>query len=856
MWFGLNDIQCTCTKLGCANELFEMDGNTHPGRLFSRKNYASHVAAGDKLLGPPPSPQASKQQALKSNQTSFISASQNPANFLMDESTPRASSSRLTVPCQQSILGRKRGRSPEDAGAGEELRMPQRRRTGPRHVETTSTSVPLLTFSSLPFKTPLSLVQSISSTQSMLHVLDDYLNHNKSEKTCRKMLEMERLKVQTALNSEGSINSRIWTEIPKSIEKALKIFDLVVPIVELVCCPICFTMHGTNKPPHKQAHQSHCTNLRFPSKTSAKPKITCRARLYKTPTPPSNTYKPHRLFFHQRLTEWLARMMSFKTFELSLEGSISRKKRKDGKMSDIWDGSMWRSFKLDGKIYTQSSGNLVFGFFCDWFNPYGKQSARHISVGILLMVCFNLPPDIRYDTHNLFLYGMIPGPREPTSEQMEPFLSPLIDELKTLSTGIYFSETSLYPQGRLIRAVCWPLIADVPAMKKVSGFSSHSSTNFCSKCYITLEDINDVNLNTYKCRTSRSHRQEVQLWLEAPTAKKRNERLIEDGVRYTVFSELPYWQPIEFPTVDPMHCLILGLLRDLSTQYFQIATAGKHLQTELDNRDLRGDYSDESAPPEQINTPQSITPSNEQSDTSNNSSYRSHYPRTVKYNTHSSNKTHTSNNTRSSNNTKSSNTESQRSTSTIQGEPGPALTPHELSILHQCIKTTKVPSWLTRVPTQIGMARCGTPKAAEWLTLYSIYMVLSLIPYLDNSEPNSASAKIHKAICSATQIVNISTSRVVKEQDLQMYSHLLVDYRTHLQKSWPAIRSKQNLHYAQHLPEQCRRYGPLPITSSWFGERTIGTLVQTPKNKNQSMLYLSSSLAHLITDNFCMNFMK
>lgn len=460
------------------------------------------------------------------------------------------------------------------------------------------------------------------------------------------------------------------------------------------------------------------------------------------------------------------------------------------------------------------------------------------------MICFNLPPDIRYRTQNMLIFGITPGPREPNSDQLQPCLAPLIEELQTLSNGVHFTPTSLHPRGRTIRVVVWPLIADVPAMQKVSGFSSHSSTNFCSICYITLDDINVVNHRLFKLRNPRSHKSELQKWILAPNANKRKEALKQDGVRYTIFSELPYWHPTHFPTIDIMHCLVLGLLRDLSTAYLQIATAGKTLQTECDKREMRGEYSDDPIPYNSVgdnpakseismnSEPEPASRSDQSPSVNQESSDRSHYPCLAK----------------SKSSTIGSHEPSEQSTNTPKSEgsdetvteppSGPSLTPHELEIIHKCIKTTCVPSWLTRVPHQIGMARCGTPKAAEWLTLYSIYMVVSLIPHLHNSEPNSTLAKLHKAILLATQIINIAFSRALKHQDLEAYSKLLLDYRTHLRVEWPAIQSKPNIHYAQHIPEQARRYGPPSYTASWCGERTIGTLVQTPKNKHQSK-YLS-----------------
>ncbi|EGG06210.1 uncharacterized protein MELLADRAFT_106895 [Melampsora larici-populina 98AG31] len=78
-------------------------------------------------------------------------------------------------------------------------------------------------------------------------------------------------------------------------------------------------------------------------------------------------------------------------------------------------------------------------------------------------------------------------------------------------------------------------------------------------------------------------------------------------------------------------------------------------------------------------------------------------------------------------------------------------------------------------------------------------MVISILPYHYNAEKDSEAADIHTAIKLATQIVNVVTLRTINEEDIKMLRNLLRQYREHLQKAWPNIRSKPNLHYAQHL---------------------------------------------------------
>ena len=147
-------------------------------------------------------------------------------------------------------------------------------------------------------------------------------------------------------------------------------------------------------------------------------------------------------------------------------------------MSNVWDGSVWRNFVggADKKRkFTQQPGHLFFSLYVDWFNPFGnKVGHKSISVGAVILICLNIPLAERYKIENVFLFGIIPGPKEPKVEEINHILDPLVDEIKDLWEGVWFSETSQFPQGREIFVGLFPLIGDLPAMRKVAGFSGHS----------------------------------------------------------------------------------------------------------------------------------------------------------------------------------------------------------------------------------------------------------------------------------------------------------------------------------------------------------------------------------------------
>ena len=154
--------------------------------------------------------------------------------------------------------------------------------------------------------------------------------------------------------------------------------------------------------------------------------------------------------------------------------------------------------------------------------------------------------------------GIVPGPNEPSKEQLNHFLGPLVDDFVIFwETGITYSETPAHPNGRNVSAVLIPLIADLPAIKQAAGLSSYTSAFFCSFCWATKEQMNDVD-QSWERRTSKKHRKEADEWLRASSIANRDYLFSLSGIRHSELLRLPYWDPVNFLTIDSMHAFFLG----------------------------------------------------------------------------------------------------------------------------------------------------------------------------------------------------------------------------------------------------------------------------------------------------------
>ena len=240
-----------------------------------------------------------------------------------------------------------------------------------------------------------------------------------------------------------------------------------------------------------------------------------------------------------------------------------------GILTDVYDGAIWKAFQVvANKPFLQVPNNLCMKLNLDWFNPF-----EHIqySVGVIYLVVENLPRSERSKLENIIIVGTIPGPKEPKNN-INSYLKPLIDELIILWKGSILKTTSLFGITP-IRCALTCITCDLPATRKMCGFKSFSSLHRCSKClkefpcakFGEKSDYSGYNRDEWQHRTHKEHLQYVSQVMAANTATKRDELEKKYGVRYSELLRLPYFDIVEFHVVDPMHNLLLGTAKHITT---------------------------------------------------------------------------------------------------------------------------------------------------------------------------------------------------------------------------------------------------------------------------------------------------
>ena len=512
----------------------------------------------------------------------------------------------------------------------------------------------------------------------------------------------------------------------------------------------------------------------------------------------------------------------------------------------------------------------------------------------------NLPPEKRYKLENIFLFGVIPGPKEPSLEQVNHLLFPLVKELQSFWKGVRFQSTALHATGRVIRAVVFPLIADLPALRKTAGFGSHAATLFCSFCLTDKKEIEEIDPAKFPPRSDNQHRLHAREWLALDSYQERKKFMKQYGARWSVLNDLPYWRPVEYCSIELMHCLILGDLKDHSMRFLSLPLASKQLKSAQDKeeewqmdahytslpfshifpmepqkedgkrkrkRDEGADKPTESPRPPKRGRNSQPTSSlkgkqrETHTDSSSTSQTASEHSSQTTQGGHSYNlrlrKQAVYNNCVDSPDTEHSEDERNsdctergprrsESLTPLEKEGGIllCLRPHELEVVRRTLIHTTVPSWIDRVPHNLGSASHGSLKAAEWLTLYKVYYPIALVPIWRKAYVECATEEEKERVSilleSTTLLSRIShflTLPKINPKDLPELDQLIMAYRKCLHQGWPREPSKPNLHLTQHYLEVIKRFGPPRSTAAWAQERVNGMLQRLPTNHHPCKSY-------------------
>lgn len=275
---------------------------------------------------------------------------------------------------------------------------------------------------------------------------------------------------------------------------------------------------------------------------------------------------PYKTFVFKAPSEWLKEMVQSEKFRELLEKRFSP--RPTVEMEDIWDGQLWQKLINEANGFLKEKYDIAFMLFVDWVRPYQRSQ---YSIGTVYLAALNLPRAERFLKKWMCVVGIIPGPTEP-KKHMNTYLKPLVDNLLDLWRGIEVVVRDL-GQTITVRAILLCLSGDTPAIRKVSQFLSYTANKGCNKCEFMAQRERDeagnvtgrmsylANNFNFKSRTKEEVIRQSEQFLSAPNKTTADEIARKNGVRYSELHRLPYFDPVEMCAVDPMHAILLGLVK-------------------------------------------------------------------------------------------------------------------------------------------------------------------------------------------------------------------------------------------------------------------------------------------------------
>lgn len=238
---------------------------------------------------------------------------------------------------------------------------------------------------------------------------------------------------------------------------------------------------------------------------------------------------------------------------------------------DIWDGKILQQFMMDPENITQpllkDKMNLALLLYLDFFNPF--QRAVY-SCGALYMTVLNIPKGQRFKAKWSMLVGLIPGPSEPEGH-VNSYLSPIVDDLLSLYTGIEIQ--SFGSEVIFSRSLLLPVLADMPASRKLSQYKSHKADLPCDKCRFqavrekgTRGASGKMSFYTSQScpqRTDGKVRKAMNMYKKAASKASAQTISQKEGVKYSELTRLPYFNMVQNFLIDPMHNILMGLVSDI-----------------------------------------------------------------------------------------------------------------------------------------------------------------------------------------------------------------------------------------------------------------------------------------------------
>ncbi|EIW56103.1 uncharacterized protein TRAVEDRAFT_39125 [Trametes versicolor FP-101664 SS1] len=248
------------------------------------------------------------------------------------------------------------------------------------------------------------------------------------------------------------------------------------------------------------------------------------------------------------------------------------------RMFDMMDGWGWRSIRAGlerrrsgewgvedvdvdemDQCFVALPNGLILQINIDWFRAMKRGG---YSVGAVYITVCNNPCSVRFRREETLLYCVLPGPLEPTTEQLNRLLAPLLTELQKLYNGILIRNTCENSgPAEAVHAFLNNICSDLPAAHKANGLRGHTCEHFmCDRCEVSFSSLVTpacFDTDSFRHRNDWRFLKYAYLWRDADPDDQA-EIFEKRGVQWSLFNWLPDWLPGRDSPPDFMHGAYLG----------------------------------------------------------------------------------------------------------------------------------------------------------------------------------------------------------------------------------------------------------------------------------------------------------
>ncbi|CAA7056517.1 unnamed protein product, partial [Microthlaspi erraticum] len=188
----------------------------------------------------------------------------------------------------------------------------------------------------------------------------------------------------------------------------------------------------------------------------------CKASRWKTNIHNGEEKKgvPQKVLRYFPIIPRLKRMFRSEEMAKDLRWHYSNKSD-DGKLRHPVDSVTWDQMNERYPAFAAEERNVRLGLSTDGFNPFNMKNTKY-SCWPVLLVNYNLPPDLCMKKENIMLTLLIPGPKQP-GNSLDVYLEPLIEDLDHLWKNGELTYDAFSKSTFNLKAMLLWTISDFPA---------------------------------------------------------------------------------------------------------------------------------------------------------------------------------------------------------------------------------------------------------------------------------------------------------------------------------------------------------------------------------------------------------